>query len=437
MRAALCMFVLAFLLASAAHGAPDIALRGAAVLLEDGTVLRGAVVIVKDGRISDVGQRLAVPPGMRVLDLPGKYVIPGLAEMHTHFGDIGSRLGGPERELTHLLAWGITTVRCTGIPLESFKRLKKPRAGGPPRANFFGTGPGLTAPGGWPVSDRDLNPRTPAEARRMVATLARSGVDAIKVVYDDMSWIMSGVRRRLSPTILKAIIAEAHARRLRVLVHAPILEHAREALTLGADGLVHGVLTEPIDDAFVSLMRSRRASYVATLGLYEEAADFPGWGDRQKALDPGLAPSNSYFVFDNAMIRAGLYGTFDRMGQAAALRPVARANMTRLVRAGCLVTIGSDTGVTGMVPGAATLMEIILHVEAGLTPAEALGLATRNAGLVLGRPDLGVIRKGAIADLVVLDDHPLKDIRNLTRVHLVLRSGVPYTREQIWPQEPG
>jgi hypothetical protein len=111
---------------------------------------------------------------------------------------------------------------------------------------------------------------------------------------------------------------------------------------------------------------------------------------------------------------------FDMPHAVARQLPVLYANLKKLYDSGVTVVTGSDS------PGGLTsLLEIILHVEAGLTPMQALRAATINAQKMIGRDkDAGAIAAGKIADLVLLDGNPLSDIRNIARLNRVFRAGV-------------
>ena len=100
-------------------------------------------------------------------------------------------------------------------------------------------------------------------------------------------------------------------------------------------------------------------------------------------------------------------------------------NLRKVADAGLLVVAGTDTSVAGVLIGISSQMELVLLVEAGLTPAETLRAATINAARMLGRDaEQGTVEAGKLADLVVLDADPLVDIRNVTRLHRVVKDGV-------------
>ena len=107
-----------------------------------------------------------------------------------------------------------------------------------------------------------------------------------------------------------------------------------------------------------------------------------------------------------------------------------RDNLKQVAQAGVPIVVGTDTGFPGVVLGASSLMEIKLHVDAGLSPLDAIQAATINAARMVGREkDLGEIEAGRLADLVVLDADPLADISNLRRIGQVVKGGSLYVFE--------
>ena len=106
-----------------------------------------------------------------------------------------------------------------------------------------------------------------------------------------------------------------------------------------------------------------------------------------------------------------------------------RWNLRAVHDAGIPVITGTDTGVTGIIRGIASLMELVFHVEAGLTPRETLRAATYESQRMLGQErEVGTVEVGKIADLVMLDANPLEDIRNVRRINRVIRGGVVTVR---------
>ena len=409
------------------------AIVGATVVdVTGGPPIRDAAVIIEGGRIRQVGPRgtTPVPANAVVTDARGKYVVPGLADMHHHLGSGSLRLQqNLQGNLGRLLAVGITTIFNPSVSTMEFARLKAAAAEDTAAfARFFGTGPMITVKGdSLGGASGGLTPETAEQARAAVRELKAAGVDAIKVMRDDFSWF-STQRLPLMPIdVLTAAVEEAHQQQLKVFVHAPRLAQAREALRAGVDGLLHGIVDEPIDAAFIELMKQNRASYVPTLGLFEDVADVAAWTKRQAPYWDrlGLEPPAIYQSF-SAPQGVQIFQTFvNNSGFVRERLGIARSNLKRASDAGIPVVLGTDTGFFGVFFGVATQIELELLVEAGLTPQEAMRAATINAARMIGRDtELGSVTAGKRADLLILDANPLDDIRNIARIHRVMKGGV-------------
>jgi imidazolonepropionase-like amidohydrolase len=404
-------------------------------------------IVIRGTRIAAIDRPNApgIPRDARVLDFAGKFAIPGLVDMHNHLGS-GANIPGPpapgasverdpQLDLKRLLALGFTTVFATAYPsVGDFVELRKAaNDDSAPMSRFFGAGRGSTVDGGHSSQPRfnAFLPTTTEQARVDVRDMKALGVDAIKVTYSDQAHTGRAPLPVMRPELMRATIDEAHALGFKVYVHAPTLTHAKEVLRAGADGLAHSVADAPVDDEFIGLMRKTRATYTTTLALYTSFADVSAWMRRLEAIDHHqvVAPD----VYERYKSPAGakayhaFFGTFPQRNLQHA-----RANARRISEAGIPVLAGTDTGVTGVLLGVSSQMELILLVEAGLTPAEALRAATMNPARALGRDrDVGMLEPGRIADLVILDADPLSDLRSITRVHRVIKGGNVYEPNQL------
>ncbi|NOT61976.1 MAG: hypothetical protein HOP19_17310 [Acidobacteria bacterium] len=156
---------------------------------------------------------------------------------------------------------------------------------------FFGAGSGFTNKDGYAAALGNFMPETPDEARGKVRELKAAGVDAIKLFYDDNARDGKPPMPVLKPEVMRAIIVEAHSRdeahrqRLQVYVHVTNLKQAKEVLRAGADGLVHSIISEPIDAEFIGLMKKNRAIYIPTLALFNAFADITTWAQNLEAMD--------------------------------------------------------------------------------------------------------------------------------------------------------
>jgi imidazolonepropionase-like amidohydrolase len=420
-----------------AQGASDVkAIVGATVIGAGTATLPNAAIIIDGGRIVRVGPlaTTAIPANASVVDAKGKFVMPGLADMHNHVQSGSLR---PQQNLrlnlSVLLAYGVTTVFNPSISLTDFADLKTAAAGTVPLPRFFGAGPSITVKGDLlGAQTGSPTPESPADARAAIQALKSAGVDAIKIVRDDMSWASKQRFPLMKTEVLSALVDQAHREGLTVFVHAPLLEHAKDVLRAGADGLLHGIVDKPVDRELLDLLVKNRAVYVPTMTLYEAVGNVTEWARRESAYDerrvlspladsfaaPSFVQQVQFMLNDTAFTKSHL--------------PVARANLKAVAGAGVPVVMGTDSGFPGVLMGVASQLELALMVEAGLTPEAVLQSATINAARMLGREkELGSIEAGKLADLLVLDASPLDDVGNVRRIYRVIKDGVAYEPAQL------
>ena len=286
-----------------------VVISGATIISGTGrSLIKDAVIVIEGNRIKQVGakSKIKMPKRAQVIDATGKYVIPGLADMHIHPGN-GFSLqiqGVAERpnfknDCAQMLAWGFTTVFSTSGPgLGDFAELRDfANRDDSPMPRFFVVGLTFSTKGGHASRLAIFLPETPDEARIKVHELKAAGVDAIKLIYDDMASVRVPIPM-MKPEVMRAIIDEAHKQNLKAYVHALGLQHAKEALRAGVDGLVHAVVDEPVDDEFIALMKKNRAVYVTTHALYNAFVDIEAWMRKLENMDErGIVPKETYERF--------------------------------------------------------------------------------------------------------------------------------------------
>lgn len=421
------------------------AITGATLI--DGTdraPLPNAVVIVEGAYIKQIatGKETTVPEGAEIINAAGKFIIPGLADLHNHLGrgsfGFGADHSDFRQNLAHLLGWGFTLVFSPGInDLQAFADLKRlsaaPSAAYP---HFFGVGQQFSARGGH--VEGGYEPETPDQARAAVRKLAEADVDAVKLVYSPVTYAIKAGLPVLTPEVMRAIIDEAHVQGLKAYVHAPILKYAKQVLRAGADGLVHGIISDPIDDEFIALMQKNQAIYMTTHSIFVAAGDIANWARRGAAFDRrGLVAKTEFETgADPAMVQQW-QAAWDNYSYMQKRQPILRANTKRAYNAGLLVVSGSDTGNSGagLLNGLTAQVELQLLVESGLSPRQVLRIATINAARMVGREhDLGSVEPGKLADLLILDADPLANIEHVYLIHRIIRGGVVYRQEELLGQ---
>ncbi|WP_448134000.1 amidohydrolase family protein [Stenotrophomonas rhizophila] len=404
----------------------------------DGQRDRGITPVLIDGaRIVHIGTPLpAAATGARRVDYTGKTLLPALVSNHAHVGNTQGLEHGDRfytrdnvvRDLRQFQRYGITTVTALGMNGADFFALRTevnadPRLG----AQLYGAGGGIGAPDGAPPADSMglrhdpvARPRTAEQARAAVATQHADGVDLIKLWVDDLG----GKRPMMNPEVYRAAIAEAHARGLTVAAHIHDLDQARDLVDARVDILAHGIRDRAVDPMLARKMRDQGTWYIPTVAIDE--ANY-WYAEHPQALhQPFLRQA-----LHRDVLARWSQPEWQRAQLAGSGIPAARAavatnldNVRRLHAAGVKLGFGTDAGaMPHRVIGVAEHRELQLLVQAGLSPAQALQVATSQAADLLGLADRGRIAAGKRADLLVLDADPLTDIANTQRIGAVWQAG--------------
>lgn len=371
-------------------------------------------VLVSGGVIAAMGSNLTAPAGAVVIAANGGTLLPGLIDAHTHvFQDA----------LEEALVFGVTTEldMFTDVRMLSALRREQETGEAHGRADIFSAGTMVTAPGGHGTQfGMPIPTLTHADsADAFVAARVEEGSDWIKVVYDD------GHAHRLDfPTLdrptLAAVIAAAHRRDMRAVVHVSTADAALHALEAGADGLVHVFIDRPLDDRIMALARERGAFVIPTLVVIR---GITGTGGAAGLVDDAhLAP------YLGPPSRASLTSAYPARPDAARQYGYAADATRRLHEAGVPILAGSDAPNPGTSHGAALHRELELLVEAGLTPLDALRAATSAPAKAFGLADRGRIAPGLRADLLLIDGDPTTDIRATRAIRGVWKGGVALDR---------
>jgi len=401
-----------------------VAIKGGTLI--DGTgdePLPGAVVIIEGSNITEVGEKLTIPQGAEVIDAAGKTVMPGLIDGHVHLNaDPGKgpleRLVPPD-SLTNLraarnakitLEAGFTSIlgNCGyGNYADLFLR-EAIDSGWIPGPRLWTSGPAVTS-----TLRRGLNmkyglaPRSfevadgVEEMRKLVRRHIVSGVDWIKVLATYAVGSPNGepAHMNLNAEELRVIAEEAHAHRKRAKVHLEGMETTKDALEAGIDIVLHGFF---LDEDDVEHMSKRGVSLIPTLAWRGE------------------------------LVRTGAPGQPEwYLQKAKSYGPSHLASFKRAREAGVLIAAGTDCSGGGssgdFLRHGENAKELEYLVLNGLTPMEALVAGTRSVAEAFGLSQLiGSVEPGKLADIIVVDGDPLKDITILQekrRIETVMKNG--------------
>ena len=429
--------------APAGTAPPPVVLLGATLI--DGTgaaPVPDAEVVVGGGRIVCAGARAGCADsghGIRdTMNLAGTWIIPGLIDAHVHFSQTGwvdgrpdaldrrhdfpydSTVGAleahPERFFRTYVCSGVTGVFDVGGYAWTYG-LKARAENDLEAPHVAAAGPLLSTVDHWinlPDAKQIVYIGADSVARALVrANLAR-GAAALQVWYV--------VRRDADTTALKIMVRaaaeETHRLGARLLVHATGLWEAKDALRAGADVLVHGVMSEPVDDEFIQLARQRHVIYIPTLTV--------GDGYRQVRARHFEPHYPTACVDSTTMAHARATDTIPGGTPGATDRrlDIGVANIGPVFRAGITIAMGTDAGNPLTLHGPSVYWEMEEMQAGGMRPLDVIVASTRNGAIAMGRErDLGTLEPGKQADLVVLAADPTQDIANVSRVNYVMRGG--------------
>jgi len=405
----------------------------------NGAPQRDAGMIVTDGRITWVGPaaQMKIPPGGTAQDFTGKYVIPGMINLHGHVS-IATGLAqdaksfytreGVLKNLALYARYGITAVASLGTDQPLVYQIRQEQRGGRPRvARIFTAGRGFTGKGGYPSTMAGMEgvpfeAATPQAAAGGVDDLASQHPDLVKIWVDDHG----GKLPKIPIEISTAIIQAAHRHGLKVVAHIFYLQDAKQLAAAGIDGFAHSVRDRPVDDELIRLMK-QHGTWQMTATLAREASLFAYAKPSLFLDDPFFTSSITPDVL--ATLKSPAYRQKISADPELARYPeylrTAQRNLKRLADAGVRYGFGTDSGPPARFAGYFEHWEAQLMVEAGLTPAQVIAAATRSAAEFLGAKDLGSLELGKWADFVVLKANPLTDIRNTRSIEQVYIAGKP------------
>lgn len=424
-----------------------LAIVGATIIDGTGAAPRQATVLLRGERIEAVGTNLALPPNARIIRAEGMTLLPGLFDLHTHspYASTGTIGGDWAKNLKAYLYCGVTSISEFGSYPETFEPMRRLLKSGVlegPRIHFAAR---MTTPHGHGAEGGrgdffSLEVTTPREATAAVKRLLPYQPDSIKVFTDGWRYNTAPDMTSMNEDTLAAIVAEAHKHGIEVLTHTVTLEKAKIAARAGVDVIAHGVGNAAVDDELIQLMKAKGTAYASTLAVYEPRERNILSPLLSAVLEPiSVATTRPALTAPTAL---GFQTTqvTDEMIKAAPAREAARLrrwqflqhNVAALHKAGVRLGNGTDAGVTGTHHGWATVREIQLNVASGLSPLEALTIATGNSAKALHvEQERGFIAPGQLADLLLVAGAPHRDINDLEKIQRVFLGGRELDRTRL------
>lgn len=382
-----------------------------------------------------------LPEGVQIVDAEGKYIIPGLIDMHCHIN---------ERFAPHFVASGVTTIRNTAGNVLLLKNLiEKPDDAPTPRVYasdrmIDGT------PGQWgPTSYGALVTDNPEEARKEVRRQVEVGAKFVKLYGWIKRDVMAAAVDEAKKYNLEVAIDLVNSKDLTALDAAECgvtwIEHASGFahemykgwnLFVDQEEWLHIDWENPDQEKIKELCEKMLAYNVKlcpTMVIYDQSIKYPEFWSPENIVIESASKIN--YIMQYWKQQAEHVESIKKYN--AKPHNLDKAIAKIYYDMGGTVVAGSDTpGLLYTYPGMVLHRELELFVEIGFTEMEALQAATINAAKSINLDDIGIIKEGSIADLVILNDNPLENIKHTKNIHIIVKGGKAYTQEEILSHVP-
>ena len=388
-------------------------LEGASLIDGTGSPPRNdSVVVLKDERIltvTDKGSYTTYPKDSEIVNLTGRFLIPGLFDMHAHVAgvlDSSYNQTISENTLEALLDNGITTIRNPGGPTKESVALRDAVAAGQIKGPQIFTAGRLINGLPFPTRFVETIVNTEAEVREEVKRQADVSVDYVKLYVG------------LYPNLVKTAIDEAHNQGIKVIGHL-YLTSWTDAANLGIDALTHGIPVSPFllsEDKREIFIENGRGPFDHFLWLNLVDLNSTKINEMINALVKNKVPVDPTLSIYEAMLKD------DPQNQHLWSKVLQLTKI--LYDHGVTIMSGTDIPNFGLIPGISLHHELELLVKAGINPLNVINIATSNGAEALGiLYDVGTIEAGKQADMIILNTNPIRNIRNIGAIEGVIEDG--------------
>ncbi len=411
------------------------------VTLIDGTgrpPVAGASILIDEDRISQVSRgSISAPDKTRRIDGTGKYLIPGLMDLHIHLQ--GAVDLGPEgfslsedkskgiRALHSYIYSGVTSVYDAGnVPDYILGLRDQERNGKLVSPRIFATGAIVTYPGSHGSNEWGTQVDSWPEAIPALDAHIERGPDILKLTFEERGWGARPMIPILPVDLMQRIIHYYNDRGIRTTAHTSSEYRARQAIFAGIDTLAHPIIQGPVSDDFARLMGAKKIPMVTTLTIgenYSRLAEHPEYLD--EPLYQATLTADEIEILKTEKRKE--YQERKWTWWMKIMTTIAQENLYKINEAGGILVAGTD-----QTTGPALHRELELMADAGIPPADIIRIATLNGAVFLGKErELGSIEEGKIADLVLLAADPTKDISNAKKIVQVIKGGKLIDRSKL------
>ena len=412
------------------------------VTLIDGTghaPVAGASVLIDGDRIRQIAaETISVQGRTRRIDGSGKFLIPGLMDMHIHLQ--GSVEVSPEglsnvsmdrakgvRALHSYLYSGVTSVYDAGnVPDYILGLRADERSGELVSPRVFATGAIVTYPGSHGGNEWGTLVDSWPEAIPHLDAHIEKEPDILKLTFEERGWGARPMIPLLPEDLMQRIIEYYNDRGIRTTVHTSSEFRARQAIFAGIDSLAHPIIQGPITDGFAKLMGAKKIPMVTTLTIgenYSRLAEHPEYLD--EPLYQATLTKDEIETLKTE--RRKEYQERKWTWWMKIMTTIAQENLFKINEAGGVLVAGTD-----QTTGPALHRELELLADSGIPASDIIRIATLNGAIFLGKErDLGSIEEGKIADLVLLAADPLSDIANIKQIAQVIKGGQVIDRSRL------